>query len=102
MSQFASLFKTDDKAKTEKKSESLTAKKKAVTSPPSPARKTQPAKPEKRGSGKSSNSAYTQVLTYLKKDTHNRAKARLIFDSEKRDLSDLVEELLADWLNEKK
>jgi hypothetical protein len=105
MSQFASLFKTDaqEKKETKKKtkSELRTAKKMMGTSLP-PAQKTVSAKTEKRTSGKSSNSDFTQVLTYIKKDTHNRVKAELIFDTEKRDLSDLVEELLAGWLKNKK
>jgi hypothetical protein len=101
MSQFASLFNTDDKTKRATKPERQNAKRKAKTSP-LPAQKTTVAKPEKRTAGKSSNSDFTQVLTYIKKDTHNQVKAQLIFDTEKRDLSDLVEELLAGWLKNKK
>ncbi len=48
--------------------------------------------------GKSSNNAYTQVLTYIRRDTHRQIKKVLIDDIEERDLSDLVEELLSDWL----
>ena len=48
--------------------------------------------------GKSQNPDFTQVLTYLKKSTHNAVKAALIFDQKERDLSDLVEELLATWV----
>ncbi len=101
MSQFASLFKTDAQEKKETKSKPQPTKKKTMTSPPL-AQKTAPAKTEKRTSGKSSNSDFTQVLTYIKKDTHNRVKAELIFDTEKRDLSDLVEELLTGWVKNKK
>jgi len=101
MSQFDSLFKTDAKPKTEKKPKHKSPPKKSVSSL-SPTTATDkpapPAKNEKRASGKSSNSDYTQVLTYVKKDTHNAVKAALIYDHEKRDLSDLVEELLADWI----
>jgi hypothetical protein len=105
MSQFASLFKTDAQEKKATKSKPQPTKKKAATSPPPaqpPLQKTTVAKSEKRAGGKSSNSDFTQVLTYIKKDTHNRVKAELIFDDEKRDLSDLVEELLAGWLKNKK
>ena len=101
MSQFASLFKTDDKTKKETKSIPQQKKKKTVNPPPLD-QKTTSVKSEKRAGGKSSNSDFTQVLTYIKKDTHNRVKAELIFDDEKRDLSDLVEELLAGWLKNKK
>ncbi len=48
--------------------------------------------------GKSSNNDYTQVLTYIRRDTHRQIKKVLIDDIEERDLSDLVEELLSDWL----
>ncbi len=100
MSQFASLFKTDDITKKETKPKPQLTKR--AESPPPPALKTTAAQSEKRAGGKSSNSDFTQVLTYIKKDTHNRVKAELIFDDEKRDLSDLVEELLAGWLKNKK
>jgi cell division protein FtsN len=121
MSQFTSLFKTNDKAKTETKpkakgkSQAAKAAKKKTDASPSPAPTTPAAaaaavkqsavtnaaaaaaKPAKR-SGKSSDPNYTQALTYLRRDTHNRVKAALIFDDARRDLSDLVEELLAGWL----
>lgn len=48
--------------------------------------------------GKSRNTDYTQVLTYIRRDTHRRIKKVLIDDTEERDLSDLVEELLSNWL----
>jgi hypothetical protein len=53
---------------------------------------------EKKKKGKSDDPRFRQVLTYLKKETHNSVKAALIFDDQERDLSDLVEELLAGWL----
>ncbi len=101
MSQFDSLFKTDAAPKTVKNPTQKAPPKKPVASPsPPPAtdKPAPPAKTEKRASGKSSNSDYTQVLTYVKKDTHNAVKAALIYDHKKRDLSDLVEELLSDWI----
>jgi len=48
--------------------------------------------------GKSSNTDFTQVLTYIRRDTHRQIKKVLIDDPDERDLSDLVEELLSDWL----
>lgn len=48
--------------------------------------------------GKSSNPDYKQVLTYLKKDTHRLAKIALLNETENRDLSDLVESLVYEWL----
>jgi hypothetical protein len=49
-------------------------------------------------SGKSSNDDFTQVLTYIRKETHKKTKKVLIDDPEERDLSDLVEQLLSEWL----
>ncbi len=57
---------------------------------------------QKKRTGKSSDENYTQVLTYLKRDTHNAVRASLIFDDQKRDLSELVEELLTGWVQSKK
>lgn len=114
MSQFDSLFKKSEQSKSETKPKPDSAKEnkkqqqqtKTSSSPevkakPKAAAQSPPAKAEKRTIGKSSNSDYTQVLTYVRRDTHNRVKAALIFDERKRDLSDLVEELLAGWLKGK-
>lgn len=97
MSQFDSLFKTTAEKKTQNESAKKEVKKKSDTSP-LPAVKPAPVKTEKSKTGKSSNPDYTQVLTYIQRGTHNQVKAALIFDDQKRDLSDLVEELLAGWV----
>ncbi len=99
-SQFASLFPADTKEKTKPKTATKREKKKTDTSTSlSPAGKTPPQIVTRtRITGKSSNPDYTQVLTYIRKDTHNAARAALIFEEQKRDLSDLVEELLAAWI----
>ncbi len=98
MSQFDALFKTNAKVKTEDKPRAKREKKKPDTSL-SPTVKTPAVPPtEKRSTGKSSNPDYAQVLTYIRRDTHNRVKAALIFDKQRRDLSDLVEELLSGWV----
>ena len=47
--------------------------------------------------GKRSDPSYTQVGCYIPKELNNRVKVRLIEDS--RDFSDLVAELLEDWLS---
>lgn len=97
-SQFASLFPADTKEKTKPKTATKREKKKTDISL-SPAAKTPPQVVTRiRITGKSSHPDYTQVLTYLRKDTHNAVRAALIFDETKRDLSDLVEELLAAWV----
>ena len=119
MSQFSDIFDAikDNRPKVEKinKQEKSTLKGKAKsvrTSPPATAEKINqpptnetkdlsPATNEKR-TGKSSNPSYTQVLTYIKKDTHKEAKKVLFEESGRVDLSALVEDLLVKWLQERK
>ena len=45
---------------------------------------------------KSSDPAFTKFTTYIRKTTHRAAKMRVV--GEDRELSDLVESLLTDWL----
>jgi hypothetical protein len=47
---------------------------------------------------KSADPAYTKFTIYIKKSTHLGVKTRLV--SKEKELSDLVEELLAVWLKE--
>jgi hypothetical protein len=47
---------------------------------------------------KSSDPAFTKLTTYIKKTTHRAVKMRTV--GEGRELSDLVEDLLASWLKE--
>ena len=111
MSQFDALFNTTAKYKMEPEPKTPKKKPDASLSPiqkiAAPEKKAisktiAPVKSEKRTAGKSSNPDFTQVLTYIRKDTHNSVKAALIFDTEKRNLSDLVEELLAGWIKKQK
>lgn len=51
----------------------------------------------RRAVGKRSKTdTYTQVSAYIPKDTHKKVKAALIDDE--RDFSELVSDLLAEWL----
>jgi hypothetical protein len=63
------------------------------TLPPSPA-------PKKRGrpSGKRSDAEYVQVTAYIHKNTHRDVKITLLKSGDDKDFSDLVDSLLADWL----
>jgi hypothetical protein len=45
---------------------------------------------------KSADPAYTKFTTYIRKSTHLEVKTRLV--SMEKELSDLVEELLTEWL----
>ncbi len=45
--------------------------------------------------GKRNDPAYTQISAYIRKDTHRAVMQEIVT---KRDLSDLIEELFAEWL----
>lgn len=49
--------------------------------------------------GKRSNADYRQVSAYIRKDTHRKVKMALL--EEDRQFSELVGELLEDWLEER-
>jgi len=53
---------------------------------------------DSRPLAKSSDPAYMKFTTYVRKATHLGVKTRLV--SKKKELSDLVEELLSNWLKE--
>ena len=93
MSQFEGLVAQYKTGKPAEKKTRSTIQKPVVVSPAPVA-----LKAGKEKVGKSKNPEFTQVLTYLKKSTHNAVKAALIFDEKERDLSDLVEELLKSWI----
>ena len=60
----------------------------------------EPAKMPKMGRppGKKSNPEYTQVTVYLRKELHQAARKRLI--DEQRQFSDLVGDLVNQWLSD--
>ncbi|KJH70262.1 hypothetical protein [Aliterella atlantica] len=60
----------------------------------------EPEQPPKRGrpKGKRSHPDYEQVTAYIRKDTHRAAKIALLSESEGREFSELVQELLEQWL----
>jgi hypothetical protein len=56
--------------------------------------------PSKRGRpkvGKRSNTAYTQITAYIQSTTHKNAKIALIKEG-KRDMGELIDDLLSQWL----
>jgi hypothetical protein len=68
-------------------------------SPPSPAPPiTKPAKKRGRPSGKRSDADYVQVTSYIQKDVHRGVKIALLKSGSERDFSELVDSLLAGWL----
>src|SRR5437764_1261367 len=52
----------------------------------------------KRSPGKKNNPDFTQTTAYIRTRTYDEATKRLIDEGRKRDYSDLVEDLISDWL----
>ena len=52
-----------------------------------------------RPAGKRSDAEFTQVTAYIRKDTHRKAKIKLLEEGQGREFSELVEELVAGWLS---
>ena len=48
--------------------------------------------------GKSSNPEYKQISALIRKDTHREVVRALLDDNETRDVSDLLQDLLQEWL----
>lgn len=74
-----------------------------ISSKAKPAEERQPEERPRRGrpSGKRSDPDYVGFTTYIRKDTHRKAKIALLEQGDGRELSELVEELLAQWLRSK-
>lgn len=60
----------------------------------------EPEQPPKRGrpKGKRSHPDYEQVTAYIKKDTYQEIKISLLREGQKREFSELIQELLENWL----
>ena len=52
-----------------------------------------------RPPAKRSDPNFVGLTTYVRKDTHRRAKIALLQEGKGRELSHLVEDLISDWLN---
>ena len=65
-----------------------------------PAPVAMPTKPRGRGRprGKRSDPDFDQVTAYIRKHTHQGAKIALLQEGRGREFSELVEDLLAKWL----
>ena len=60
----------------------------------------QPRSKMGRPPGKKSDPAFKQVTVYLRKDTHDTAR-KILFD-DRRQFSDLVDELVSRWISSQK
>ncbi len=58
--------------------------------------------PPKRGrpKAKRSDPNFTQISAYIRKDTHRQVKMKLLELESEQDLSELIQELLQQWLHE--
>ena len=71
--------------------------------PPAPAAPALPIEAPQRARkapGKSSDPDYTPVTIYVRKKTYQRVQVRMIELGRKREVSDLVNELLETWLSD--
>ncbi|MBF2065924.1 MAG: hypothetical protein IGS39_16115 [Calothrix sp. C42_A2020_038] len=66
------------------------------TQPPQTSEPKQMGRP--KGKGKRSNPDYEQVTAYIKSATYNNVKIELLKEGKKREFSELVQEMLDDWL----
>lgn len=69
-----------------------------VVNQPQPVAENQPSQKRGRPKGKRSHPDYEQVTAYIRKDTHRAAKIALLSESEEREFSELIQELLEQWL----
>ncbi|MGH9848076.1 MAG: hypothetical protein ACREEM_56045 [Blastocatellia bacterium] len=98
-SRFTSLLQPKKDAK--KETPSRKTRKPRVQGPDVQARPTDETETQeitvRRAIGKRSKADYTQVSAYIPKDTHRRIKGALLDDG--RDFSELISDLLAEWLD---
>ncbi|MEA5574646.1 hypothetical protein [Calothrix sp. UHCC 0171] len=68
---------------------------------PIQAKPTETTEPKKMGrpKGKRSDPDYEQVTAYIKSGTYTNVKIELLKEGQKREFSELIQELLDDWLD---
>lgn len=74
------------------------AKKGAKASPPGAGDAGEEPRRRGRPSGKRSDPDYVGFTTYIRRDTHHEVKVALLQEKKGRELSELVEDLLTQWL----
>ncbi|NWF58982.1 MAG: hypothetical protein HXY43_06655 [Fischerella sp.] len=68
------------------------------TAEPKPTHQTEVEPKRGRPKGKRSDPDYEQVTAYIRKETHTAVKIELLKEGEKREFSELVQELLDEWV----
>ena len=61
-----------------------------------------PARRRGRPTGKRSDPDFEQTTAYIRKETHRKVKIALLQEGEGREYSELVEDLLSEWLKTQK
>jgi hypothetical protein len=87
-----------------KKSRSKSPTQAAAGKSTSSARKEPPVESKRRGRprGKRSDPDFDQTTAYIRKDTYKAVRIALLEEGEGREYSELVEEVLSDWLKKRK
>lgn len=98
MNKFGKLLQEGHRAKDAAPERPRKGRAKAPAGPPPTITETQEIRVT-RPVGKRSKGEYTQVSAYVPRDTHRRVKAALLTDDDERDFSELVSDLLAEWLD---
>jgi hypothetical protein len=62
----------------------------------------QPVKKMGRPAGKRSDPKYTQVTAYIQSETYRNVKVALLLDGDGQEFSELIEDLLTEYLNTRK
>ena len=89
---------------TKPKKEATQKKAKTISAPPPsvavvPVETKEVIKTKGKPLAKSKDPHFIQGNFYIRKNTHAKAKIKLLQEGDERDLSDLVEELLTSWLS---
>ena len=99
-SRFKGIFETTKETEQPEAKTQITVKGRTPKQSPTPPPTIAPVS-QKRVKGKSSNPDFTQALAYVKKSTYKETKKALL-DEPTQDFSDLVENLLNQWLRDRK
>lgn len=70
----------------------------AVINQPQQVVESQPTQKRGRPKGKRSHPDYEQVTAYIRKETHRDIKIALLSEGDGREFSELIQELLEQWL----
>lgn len=99
MSKFDGLFDARGSGKVQGREKGKNGVRGGRVKAKSPAEEQLEAPPRRgRPSGKRSDPDYVGFTTYIRKDTHRKAKIALLEEGDGRELSELVEELISHWL----